>query len=849
MDASDKLSNVTPAAVATVAPQPAPTELLAGAAAPGVDVDRMALPQQYPTWKDSDGWNQPQYYKTIQLADIDKDGQAELIGRGANGIQVYHWNTATQLWDALALEGPLTDDQGWDQEQYYLTIQLADIDNDGYAELFTRDSTGFETRRWNKDKVCWDPPAYTTFANNSAWDQPQYYATLQLADVDGDKKLELVGCGPDGLHLWRWDGNTWVESEAANGSSCFVGWDKQSQYSTIQCADFDGDGQAEVIGRGPSGLSAVRWNKQTSEWDLIEPPADQLAGWTDPQYFTTIQFADIGGTVTLVGRGINGLEFWSWAGSSQNANDWFYQDPVGGPPLVLDYFSDTKGWDKPQNYSTIQFADIDNDGKAELIARGPDGLMAWSAGSWAQLAGPAGIMTDAGGWDAPQSYLTIQAADIDGDGAFEIVGRGSDGIQTWKWGASAPTEANGTPAPTALATPSRLIGFRTAASNGFYQPAVPGFPDYSKSPGQLMAYQCISEYLLGRGSAWPPPVPTDPLKQDIRRQYTNTLLASDWGTFASELVNIKGKTLPGVTDSDFETVRQQLHTELRYVDDAYAWFGNIEMFLTELFDEDKMSVDIVAGYLELSPTSDASVILEYLSLATEALAALAGLFEVMPELVAQLATVASSAFAIGSAASGGDATLQTRVVDLQQQLLHNRDLALTSNGLIQTAYLQHWPLLQKLGEPIESLRLQWPPALTERMATQGRRGYELSLWKTLAPAAGWYVDGHWDEPNEKYKFHYTDASRCPDGDWLFMQCGYWTDPDPARMDRLFAPPTTGPAGDPSGPLGASFEDAVLSRNGWNLTAYTEHGCSLPSAQERLGQMLLRHRRGNPAPRR
>jgi FG-GAP-like repeat len=976
----------TPAALATVAPRPTPTDVLAEAARLGVDASRMTLPQQYPTWKDSDGWNQPRQYKTIQLADIDGDGQAELLGRGANGIQVYHWNKTTHLWDALALEGPLTDKQGWDQEQYYLTIRLGDIDGDKQAELVTRDSTGFETYHWNKAAGGWDTPSYTTYTNNGDWDQPQYYATIQLADIDGDGKLELLGRGPDGLHFWSWDGSTWVEVEAANGSSYFVGWDKQSQYSTIQCADFDGDGQAEVIGRGPgsSGLTAVRWNKQTSEWDLIEPPAGQLAGWNDPQYFTTIQFVDIDGDgqATLVGRGSGGIEFWSWAGSPNNANGFF--DRVYGEgtqaPLILDYFSDTNNWDQPQNYSTIQFADVNRDGKAELIARGPDGLVAWSVdswsenfgvptGAWSQMAGPAGIMTD--GWDAPQSYLTIQAADVDGDGAFEIVGRGSDGIQTWKWGSSGasdvgprlaadaggvtmagmmaatgqqatsgptptpinpplagvtpvatatnppparltpvatstnpppatltpiPTSTNPPPAvltpvatatnpslaaltpapPAATATPTGsdrtgppvplvapppVIGFRDSATNGFYQPAVPGFPDYSTIPGQLLSYQRISQYLLVQlpaplqwppDSTWPSVDPAEP-QCDIRGQYNNTLLTPQWPNFAKAVAGLEGKTPPaGVSASDFETVRQQLYTELIYVNNVNIWFDKIGKFLNDLFAEDKMSVHIVAGYLELSTASDTEVILNWLSLAAYALSDLVALAASIvdnteAEIIGEVVSLTATAFAMGATATGSD-TLAVQVLHLETQLLHSHSQALSNNAAIQTAYLQHWPLLQKLGEPIENLTLEWPAGFAERLARQGRRGYELWLWQTLTPAAGWYVDGHYDKPDEKYTYHYTNAKHCPDGDWLFMQHDTWTDPPSASMDLVFGTPTTGPDGDPSGPLGASFEDAVLSRNGWNLAPYTESECSLPSVQERLEEMLLRHRRANPAPR-
>lgn len=53
-----------------------------------------------PAWSDFSGWDQPRYYATIQLADIDGDGRAELLGRGPGGILVNHFDTATQAWIA-----------------------------------------------------------------------------------------------------------------------------------------------------------------------------------------------------------------------------------------------------------------------------------------------------------------------------------------------------------------------------------------------------------------------------------------------------------------------------------------------------------------------------------------------------------------------------------------------------------------------------------------------------------------------------------------------------------------------------------------------------------------------------
>src|SRR5437763_15800338 len=52
----------------------------------------LALPPT-PAWGDIGGWDQPQYYGTIQLADIDGNGRAELIGRGPSGILVNRFDT------------------------------------------------------------------------------------------------------------------------------------------------------------------------------------------------------------------------------------------------------------------------------------------------------------------------------------------------------------------------------------------------------------------------------------------------------------------------------------------------------------------------------------------------------------------------------------------------------------------------------------------------------------------------------------------------------------------------------------------------------------------------------------
>ena len=103
------------------------------------------------------------------------------------------------------------------------------------------------------------------------------------------------------------------------------------------------------------------------------------------------------------------------------------------------------GWEHPQYYETIFSGDLDGDGSAELMARAADGLVAFSydasAKTWQPLprAGAWPDFSDTGSWDRSEYYKTIQAADLDGDGTDEVIARGSGGIVAYSYDASAKT--------------------------------------------------------------------------------------------------------------------------------------------------------------------------------------------------------------------------------------------------------------------------------------------------------------------------------------------------------------------------------------------------------------------------
>jgi hypothetical protein len=109
-------------------------------------------------FSDAQGWGYPWCYETIQTADIDGDGADELLGRGWAGIETYDFNAGGNPWEPLPVTNAVWPDAyGWANPQYYMTIQTADVDGDGDDELLGRGGYGIETFDFNASTNSWEP--------------------------------------------------------------------------------------------------------------------------------------------------------------------------------------------------------------------------------------------------------------------------------------------------------------------------------------------------------------------------------------------------------------------------------------------------------------------------------------------------------------------------------------------------------------------------------------------------------------------------------------------------------------------------------------------------------------------
>ncbi len=463
------------AAVLAISAKPAAADSTCPEANP-VYTDACGPTLVVPTWTDAGGWTDPSQYETIHLADLEGIGRDQLFARTPAGIEVWYFDTTLGQWrpevdandtptllTAFASPAPLSDTHpnppktDWTLPQYYQTIQAANIDGGNGEEILARSADGLIVFKFTPGSSpgvgTWKQLTTSgPFPDADGWDKPQYYRTIQAGDIDGDGKAEVIGRGRDGLDAFRWTGSGWQQLPSLSSLSDQGGYDQPEYYSSIQLGNLDGNPEhaERLVARNGNGVTA--WKFTGTGWSVMNnfsfpfsdhsPSADCpfVSGGTacfgsGPEYYSTIKLADVDGSGRdeLVGRASDGLRVYRYQGNVPN----------GWAKLpTLSALSDAGGWNQPKYYSTLQFADLLGNGQQQAIARDKNGIVMWnydaSTRTWTQLsANPALALAD-DPWGSDASYYgSIRTGDITGTGRAAVVGRGPYGMRTWFYNSGA----------------------------------------------------------------------------------------------------------------------------------------------------------------------------------------------------------------------------------------------------------------------------------------------------------------------------------------------------------------------------------------------------------------------------
>jgi hypothetical protein len=462
------------AAQATAGPASATAGAEAAAAAAGDSCTGANPPNIHggyvlPAWNDGAGWSNPDQYESITSGDIDGDGRGELIGRNGNNLEIFTWaspkttpnkayNPNPGQWSQVVPTGAagtaptFAATDGWWDLSRSSTFRLADLDGQAGDELVVRTGTGLTVYRYlAATKTFGAPIATSVFPDSAGWGQsnPGQYETIMTGNVDGNPGDEIIGRGADGLETWKLTsgGLTRIDG-GAPALSNDLGWNHPQYWRTIRTGDVDGDGKDEVVGRGVNGLQVFDLDVATETWTpgAVETGWSDGVGWTNPVYYATVTVGDVNadGRDDVVARSSDGITAVTLQGS------WKSVAPHDG-------FTDSEGFNDPENASTVQVADVLPAAGMEVIGRADGGVVTYALvnGSWTLQAGEITAFSNTNGFGtyvqpAPGAsnvqttppdyrYSTIRPVTVASGQPQLVIGRDNTGIRTFRSDGTSPS--------------------------------------------------------------------------------------------------------------------------------------------------------------------------------------------------------------------------------------------------------------------------------------------------------------------------------------------------------------------------------------------------------------------------
>ncbi len=308
------------------------------------------------------------------------------------------------------------------------SFQMGDINDDGLADACIRRVDGIwcaennGTGRFDTWRQ-WS----SGFSDALGWARPEYSKTIRLGDINGDGRADVCGRGAAGIYCaLSLDTRFGRPYLASNQFGDAQGYTRIEHYRSFGLADINGDLRSDACIRDDRGLrclfadSSGNFVREINNTDFSD-----ARGWSFSRTGGTITYGDINGDGLddVCGRHLYGIVCSLSAGLSfERSSTWTTS------------FSDTEGWLYGEHlWGTIRLADVNGDGAADVCGRGRDGIScAYSHGGTSF--GPALLVMDseygdAQGWSTSLYAPSVQWGDLNGDQRADICGRGAGGLR------------------------------------------------------------------------------------------------------------------------------------------------------------------------------------------------------------------------------------------------------------------------------------------------------------------------------------------------------------------------------------------------------------------------------------
>ncbi len=236
------------------------------------------------------------------LADVNGDGNTDIVGFGNNGVSVALSN-GNSFVNAARWVNDFGYNQGWRNNKGLRF--MSDVNGDGKSDIVGFGNNGVSVALSNGNSFVNAARWINDFGYNQGWRNNK--GLRFMSDVNGDGKSDIVGFGNNGVSIALSNGNSFINAARwVNNFGYNQGWRNNKGLRFM--SDVNGDGKSDIVGFGNNGVSVALSNgrsfEHTARW-LTDLGYNQ--NWRNIKHLRLSADMDGDGSNDIVGFGNTGI--------------------------------------------------------------------------------------------------------------------------------------------------------------------------------------------------------------------------------------------------------------------------------------------------------------------------------------------------------------------------------------------------------------------------------------------------------------------------------------------------------------------------------------------------------------
>ena len=343
-----------------------------------------------------------------QLADVNGDGRADLVGFSGRGVHVAFGDGSDFSRPRLVLRAYGAQAGGWRKDRH--PRLLGDVDGDGRDDVVAFGHHGVYLSRGTGRGFAAPIKVYEHLGYKHGWRIDRH--PRLLADVNGDGRADIVGFGNAGTYLALSNGKGFERPRLVLDTYGYdQGWRVDRHPRLL--ADVNGDGREDIVGFANAGTYlALSTGTGFENRKALDAFGYKAGNWRVERHPRMLADVDGDGRADVVGFGNAGVFVARSTGTGFT--------PLKRWIKFYGYRSGSMRVDKHPRY----LADVNGDGRADVIGFGNTRAV-YSLSTGRSFARPETLIGDMGynqGWRVGVHDRLV--ADLDGNGTADVVGFG-----------------------------------------------------------------------------------------------------------------------------------------------------------------------------------------------------------------------------------------------------------------------------------------------------------------------------------------------------------------------------------------------------------------------------------------